>query len=310
MDTSICVVEFPIFDSLGAYVISAPVTLTVGNTLSIAATAGLDGSTVSEASIYFSGNIMAPPNSAVTVNGQNATVLANGQFFINAFPLQVGVNSIVMKVTAPGGQIATQNATVTRVDVPALFSVSVSPTQGVALPNQPFISKVTIANPNSTAFNSITLACQDPIAGTSVTIATYLCSYANAGTYTIKVTVKDINNAVIYSATRQVSVDLPVDRVAAVRSVYTNMLFRLKAGDSTGALSSFIADAQSTYSDIFAKLGPDLATFAGQLGDINTVTVSDNTAEVVIVRSVNGSLVSFSIYLSLDEDGIWRIVSM
>jgi len=38
--------------------------------------------------------------------------------------------------------------------------------------------------------------------------------------------------------------------------------------------------------------------------------LSFNTAEVVIVRSVNGSLVSFSIYLSLDEDGIWRIVSM
>jgi hypothetical protein len=70
-------------------------------------------------------------------------------------------------------------------------------------------------------------------------------------------------------------------------------------------------DARSKYSTIFNAFGTDLATVVAQLGTIDTVTVSETSAEIVLIRDINATTKkSFTIHLVRGEDGVWRIESM
>ncbi|MFA6047108.1 MAG: Ig-like domain-containing protein, partial [Phycisphaerales bacterium] len=88
-------------DSRTSKATSSPVTITVGAapSLSIAAAAGLAGSTVNETTMLVNGSIVAPPNSGVTVNGILAVVGAGGEFAANDVPLVAGANTITLAVT-------------------------------------------------------------------------------------------------------------------------------------------------------------------------------------------------------------------
>lgn len=88
------------------------------------------------------------------------------------------------------------------------------------------------------------------------------------------------------------------------------MVDKLKAGNTTGAVNLFTPLAQAKYASIFTALWPTLASAVSQLGDIATVTASENIAEIVIVQDVAGVKQSFSIYLVRGEDGQWQIENM
>ena len=140
---------------------SAPVSVTVGNAVTIQFAAGLNGSTVDDDAVLVSGTTTAPPNSAVSINGQLATVTREGQFFMNDLNLQAGANTVTATVTTQDGQTANQAIAINRSTNPALFSVSVTP-NGIATQTSPFVADITVANPNNTPFATITVVCSDP----------------------------------------------------------------------------------------------------------------------------------------------------
>ncbi len=74
----------------------------------------LDGSTTNDNTTVITGSFNAPPNSAVTINGQLATLNVNGQFFVNDVPLALGQNIMTITLTTQDDQTTTQTLTITR----------------------------------------------------------------------------------------------------------------------------------------------------------------------------------------------------
>ena len=314
-------------DSNGVTATSTPITITVGpaSAISIAASPSLNGSSTTEDNAYIGGNIQAPPNSAVTINGQLAITTPDGQFFINHLPLQPGSNIIILTITAPDGQTATQTISITRnvptppppnTTGPPIFAVTVEQ-GGTLVPNTTLAVPVTMAIINGGALAAGTtadLSCKDPLPAATVNLtasSTVLaCVYDAAGLYTVSVTIKNAANAILYTTTRQVKVEAAVEKIRTARAVYVDLIDRLTAGNKAGALNLFADHAQATYDDVFTKLGTDLATAASQLGVITQVTSSNNVAEVVVMRDVAGVIKTFAILLMRGEDGIWHIESM
>jgi alpha-tubulin suppressor-like RCC1 family protein len=296
-------------DSRGLTATSAPVVVNVRNSLFIVIPF-LNGSTANDDAIYVSGTVWAPPNSAVNVNGQLATVTSNGQFFLNDLNLKPGVNAVTATVTAPDGQTANHVITITRSAVAAPFIVTVA-SGGIATAATPYNAAVTIENPGNTPFATITLQCNDPAAGATLTaIGAYQCGFTAAGVYSVRVTVRSASAATIYSVVKTVTVKSPETHISTVRGVYTNLLDRLSAGNTVGTTALFTEAAQAKYSDIFSKLAPSLATYLSQIGQIGAITAADDHAEIVVIRTTGGVSKAYSIYLLLGGDGIWRIESM
>jgi hypothetical protein len=101
-----------------------------------------------------------------------------------------------------------------------------------------------------------------------------------------------------------------LDGISITRAVYSTMLEQLMAGNATSALNSFSGEAKAKFSEIFTALGANLATVAAQVGEISSMTVSGDSAEMVVIRNLNGVKKAFSIHLMRGEDGVWRIDSM
>ena len=304
------VVTAKVTDSRGLTTTSAALNITVSSSVSIQLNAALNGSTVNEDAIYVSGTVGAPPNSAVNVNGQLASVTSGGQFYLNDLSLQPGVNTVMATVTALDGQTANQVISITRSTAPATFVVTV-PAGGLATAASPFAALVTVENRGNGVFATVTVSCDDPGAGlVSATLGSFNCSYTAPGVHSVRVTVRDAGGGVVYEVVKVVTIKSPYEQIANVKAVYTGLIDRLKAGDKAAALKMFFGHAQSKYDAIFTALGANLALAASQLGDIKGVTVDDEIAEIVVTRMVAGQQRTFLIQLSRGEDGIWRIESM
>jgi hypothetical protein len=300
-------------DSLGNSSESAPLEIRVGTAYGIVLPATLNGSTVDGTTLAFTATINAPSNSSVSVNGVNVVVGRDGRISVNDLWLNAGVNTITITVRLPSGAVLTQTFTVTRASTVASFEMSVSPTQGVA----PMLSLVEVKNPGNTPFAIELLSCDNPTGNValaenlSASLAGALeCRYTKPGVYHPWAAIKNSSGAVIWSSTKFVVVSGPLDSFQVVRNVYLQMVDYLKAGNKTDALRNFFGHAQAKYSEIFTALGADLAVFATQLGTIGAVTIAGDTAEIVLVRDVNNTRQSFTIYLMRGEDGVWRIESM
>jgi predicted phage tail protein len=300
-------------DSLGNSSDSAPLEIRVGTAYGIVLPATLNGSTINGNTLSFIATINALANSSVTVNGVNATVSRDGRIVVNGLALTAGVNTITITVTPPTGAVLTQTFTVTRATTPPSFEMMVSPIQGTA----PLLSLVEVKNPGNTPFATELLSCNNPTGNValaenqSTTLAGALeCRYTKPGVYKPWAAIKDASGAVIWSSTKYVVVSGPLDSYQIVRNVYSNMVEQLKAGNATGALGSLSGDAKTKYGNIFTALGTNLATVAAQLGDVVTTTISADTAEIILIRNLNGVKQTFSIHLLLGEDGVWRIESM
>ncbi len=302
------------FDSLGNSRTSAPFVFRVGGAASLIPPGTLNGSTINGNTLSFYGTLNAPPNSSATINGVPVTISREGAFIVNGLVLNPGVNTLTIVATPPSGPVLTQTITVTRAASPPSFELDVSPIQGIA----PVISVVQVKNPGNTPFDKIFYSCSNPtgdiakaeIESTTLTDALQ-CSFTKPGFYQPWAAIKDAQGTVIWSATKFVAVYDPLDGISIVRGVYLNMVEQLKVGNATGALNQLSGDARTKYSTIFNAFGTDLATVAAQLGTVHTVTVSDTSAEIVLIRDINATTKkSFTIYLLRGEDNVWRIESM
>ena len=140
--------------------------------------------------------------------------------------------------------------------------------------------------------------------------ATVAITYTTPGARTIRVTVFDANNNIIYTATRRVIAVDPTALFYIVSNVYVGIVNRLGANDPNGALNAFTGDSKAKYLGIFNSLGATLPSIAAQLGTISSIVVTGDFAELTLVRTTSKGNQSFLIYLIKGDDGIWRVETM
>ncbi|MEP6656126.1 MAG: Ig-like domain-containing protein, partial [Betaproteobacteria bacterium] len=227
-------------DNLGATTTSAARVVTVNGNVAVSVAPGIDGASIADDSFLFTGTMMAPPNSGITVNGQLAQIDANGNFYVNGLSLNPGSNAIVVTVNAQDGQTATQTVNVTSTGA-AAFTVAASPTDGLA----PLPVTFTMTNRGNVPFQSVEFDFDN---SGSVDFSAPAASFTNgvfvlgatypAGKWTTIVRIRDSNNTIIYSATKVITALPPLQLESRMRAVYTNMLDRLRAGNISGALTA------------------------------------------------------------------------
>lgn len=299
-------------DNAGAVTASAPRVVTVNGSVMVSIAPGINGSSIGDDSLLFTGTVTAPPNSGITVNGRLAQVDANGTFYVNGLPLSPGSNAIVVTVNSQDGQTATQTVTVNSTGV-APFAVSASPTDGLASLSVRF----TITNRGNMPFQNVEFDFENN--GTT-DFSAPAASFANgvfvldatypAGKWTTIIRIRDSNNNVIYTSTQVITALPPLQLDAKMRAVYTNMLDRLRAGNISGALTAVTETVYDKYNAIFTTLQTNFGSIIDQLGTFEDVTFGDDMAEYSILRSTPNGPQRFMIYLIRGADGIWRIEGM
>jgi hypothetical protein len=128
--------------------------------------------------------------------------------------------------------------------------------------------------------------------------------------YTLRVTVYDANDQVIFLARRRIRVNSPAEVGRTVVNVYRSLVDRLTANDVSGALRSFTGDARGRYGNLIGALSGTPSQVAAQLGTLVDGVISLDAAELTLARDVAGTTQLFMIYLIRGRDGVWRIESM
>lgn len=314
-------------DSNGASSVSSPVAITVGTAaaMSINAATGIDGTITTNVDAYIGGTFVAPPNSAVSINGLIAVATSDGRFFINHLPLPtIGVNTVILTVTAPNGQAASQTISITRAPpptpppnapIPPIFAVTVGQ-GGILAPGATLAVPINVAITNGIPFPTgakIELSCQigdTPTIYTIIAIGNIGCSYNTVGVFTITVVIKDINDAVLNTTIRQVKIADPRERLWIVRGVYLNLLDRMQANDAVGAGALFASHTKDAHQAYFTALGSRLTLVPAQLGTIASISIIGDVAEIIIIRDTAQGKRAFPVQINFGEDSVWRVEVM
>ncbi|HMA25141.1 MAG TPA: Ig-like domain-containing protein, partial [Gemmatimonadaceae bacterium] len=298
-------------DAAGYSVSAAAITVTAVAASTMTIDAGIDGASVADDNVSISGTVQAPMNSAVVVNGKGAALDRNGRFFVDNVPLQPGSNSLTVALNTQDGAPVTRILEVGSSGA-APFQVTVDPQEGLA----PLSATMTITNRGKVAFQRIEIDIGDD--GTAEQTLTALTNdevqleltFPNAGTYAVRVKVRDASNGVIYSAIRRIVARDPREVAGIATGVFQAMLDRLGTGNIAGAMTAITAGMQGKYQAIFGALQPNLQTIVGQVGTVQWINVADELAEIGLSRNGATGLQTFQVYVLRSEDGIWRIDGM
>lgn len=285
---------------------SESVSVSVGDLLSINISSPIIGEIVNDDAVLVTGTFSGPPGTSIVVNGQIACIDGNA-FYAENVKLLPGSNTLTATASIADGIAVTDAATVTSTGAAAI-QVSAAPTCGFAPHNTDFrvnVSDGTIIQLIEVDFDGDGLydsSTTDPSAATNNV-------YAVPGVYqsVIRVT-DDQSNQLIF--TQQVIVKDVTGTDALLRSIYTGMLDRLRAGSIEGALRAVAPGVIDKYRDIFTTLQADLPVIVDQLGTLQGSAIGQNMAEYVVVRQVGTEYKAFMVYFSRGADGVWRIEGM
>ena len=299
-------------DDRGASTTSSPEVIEVIGGPSINIGPGIANAVINDDRLTMAGWVSAPENSAVTINGIVAHIDDYGHFNANNIPLAPGANTITATIATADGQTASQSISLESAG-PAPFLVEASPTEGIGTLAVDF----SISNPRRSPFKQILIDLESDGYPNLIAVPADIDdrSYALTatypeGTWTATITFLDDTNQPIFSTTRTIVVLSPQLLQGRLRSIYTGMLDRLRAGNVKGALSAFTGSAYAKYEEIFSQLQPVLPTVIDQLGTIQEVSFALDIAEISLVRPSPEGDRLFPVYLIRAEDGIWRIDGM
>ena len=283
-------------DSNGVTTMSVPLNFVVNQTLALALAINtpLSSTTVNDDHVNVTGTVHAPPNSAVMVNGVLGAVLGDGTFFVNSVPLVSGSNTLTASVLTVDGDSLSQSVQVNRTGI-GPFRIYASGTAGLS----PTQVHLTWFNTSRVAFTHLDVSCADngTVQFTTSDIASdpgINCIYGSFGNTRARVNVyaKSSGGAetLIYTDSWQVKVESGQARYSLVRGVLFQFMSRLKAGDTAGALRLFATGPAQHYQTMFNSIGSSaLAALVDHLGRINQTSLSDGSAEFLLVRpSVSG----------------------
>jgi PKD repeat protein len=279
-------------------------------TISIKIASPVTGTTANVNSVLVSGSFEGPANTGVTVNGVIAH--AFGKQFFATVPLVSGENKLEARATSPDGATATDSVSVTSTlpagAPPDPIQVIASPQSGIA----PLTVEFTVSNTSGDTIQKIEIDV-DGNGSTDLTTtntdAPIEHIYATPGIFQAKSRVTD-STGTTHTATHTIVVTTFDAMDQMLRSIYTIMLDRLRVGDIEGALTAITGGTREKYEAIFRALEPNLATAVDQLGAIERIMISQDFAELMVVREKNGGRRAYFVYLLRSEDGVWRIESM
>jgi hypothetical protein len=298
-------------DDRGATSNSAAVNVTVsGPTLSL--DSALSGATIDDDRVLVRGNVSAPANSAVTINGVVTHIDDSGQFLANDVPLTPGTNTVVAIVITQDGTTFTDTLALESTG-PGRFVVHAAPTEGLESLQVTF----TAENPSELPFGVMYIDfSSDDNPDVIVNPSQFhdgqfsiSATYA-VGTWVSTIVFLDDLGRLLYSTQKSIVVRRAQTLQAKVMAVYDGMLTRLRAGNIPGAMTAFTGSAYEKYNQIFAQLQPSLAEIIDQLGTITEINFNLDMAELTLVRDTETGQQRFLIYLLRSEDGIWRIDGM
>lgn len=279
-------------------------------TISVKIASPSTGTSVNTNTVLVSGNFDGPTNTGVTVNGVIAQ--AFGKQFFAAVPLVSGDNTLEARATSPDGATVTDIVTVINTTPagapPDAIQVVASPQSGIA----PLTVKFTVSNSSEDPIQKIEVDFDGDgtFDATSTSADTPIEHvYAAPGSFQAKIQVTE-GTGTLHTATHLIVVSRFDDVEQMLRSVYTGMLDHLRAGDIDRALAAITGTSQEKYKAIFTALKPNLATVVDKLGTIERTTISQDFAELMVVREKNGERRAYFIYFLRSEDGVWRIESM
>jgi hypothetical protein len=300
-------------DTLLMVVLDAAGNASLGRLLSIESAPGVvitepaPGIVVSTTKVRVRGQVQGPANTGVTVNGVPAMIL-NGEFIVDAVPLEAGANELTAVATTRSGNTASHSVSVNREGTPPALELDASPQSGIA----PLEVTLEYAFGSTTAIQSLSV---DFDGDGTIDLTTtnpqeaLQYTYTAPGLYLARVSLTDAQSVVHTAATAIVVYDAATMDVLFT-SLWSDMNTALTVGDVPTALTFLTTGARVKYEPVFTVLLPHMVEILASYSPLQRVSLSGDIGEYAINRAINGQDWIFLIYFLTDENGAWRLDAM
>jgi len=274
--------------------------------LGLTVTAPLNGSTIADDRVGVGGTFQGAANIGITVNGVTAQTIGN-TFCAGDIALNTGPNTLDITAKLPDGTTTTQTLSVNSSGT-SLITLEADAERGFEPHTVTFgITDNTQATLTSIEYDfdsdgTIDATLADPA-------ATVQHVYTAPGCYTAMVTATDALSG-SYSSSQTISVTDVQGADGQLASIFYNMLSRIRAGDISGAMTAVDPDRVDHFTTFFNNFGPDLPVFVDNIGRLEGGAFGEDIARFVLIRDVHGKPVSFFLYFTKGDDGVWRIEEM
>lgn len=247
--------------------------------------------------------------------GQWPVIAENqGNNFAGISPLQQGQNTITATATDACGYQAHGTIMINTDSIQEQIRLMANPQSGIPNANGTFSTTLeadaSLPNPVSTYAWDTNGDGTAEQAGKDLSKIT--ASYQAPGLYFPKVTITDSQNNV-YTETTIVNVRSKDVMDAIFKRKWEGMKGALVSGNKDKALQYFSEGSKGKYGEIFNVLKDLLPTSVVEMGEIQFLYLKDKTAKYRVRRNqvIDGrqELVTYYIYFSVDENGLWKIVS-
>jgi hypothetical protein len=283
------------------------VTVTVINPITLQISSPLDGASVTGTTLSVKGTLTHANGleTGLTVNGVLAIVNGN-QFRADHVPLTQGENTIVAKATDASGITKTDSIAVDADISGDHIRISADPVSGTP----PFETTLRIDGTFAIASTRLSYLGPDAVEILERSLDEYRVRITTQGVYTFSVEVTDDQG---YGFTSDVAVEVIDEELldGLLQDKWRGMKSALIAGDVEAALEHHHEDTRERYAAIYNALGADLPMLAQQMLEITPIFFEYSRAKYRIRQDhdVEGQIVTITyyVYFSQDENGIWKI---
>jgi len=318
-DTNTRVFNFtPVADQVGSF----SVTLTVGDgrggtaseTITITVTAGLtinitspaNGATVPAGQLIVRGTVTNSGGGemGVTANGFPAGVQGNA--FTALVVVTPNTTSLTATATVPNGSTATRGIAITVTTTGASSArLYVTPTSGLA----PLTVKFSVLSDLPTTQVSLDTNGDGIVDFSGATLDQQPFVFTQPGVYLATAIATDTQGTQsTVRALIQVFDQSAVD--ASLQAKWADFRAALARSDIEGAVVNVANGAKEKYRRVFQDLMPNLPAIAADLRDLTPTLFQDGIMEYGTARDLGGETFVYLVYFMLDEDGVWKIVTM
>jgi hypothetical protein len=282
-----------------------------GPRIELAVTSPEDGAVVAKPHVSVTGTINNPAGeeTGVTVNGFVGTVRGTN-FVVNHVPLKAGDNQLSVVAADTSGDSVEETLTVYADITAPYIEIKADAVEGIA----PLQTELTVYNPFGLQNPAITYtgpADVQIIAGDDSGL--YPIEIPEPGLYEFTVEATDEHNNLYTDAVTIVVFDEAEIRVL-LEAKWDGMKDKLSAEDVSGALSFHHDVSKRKYESIYTLLKDKLPQIIEQMQDIELIYAKNHKAKYRIHRNHKVDeytdeevTVTYYIYFSKDQNGLWKI---